>query len=73
MPLTRPCPKTTVREPLMLTTCVNATTGAKAVIIVNTDDMKTMRLMALPDEIPLIKIPCIMVGVELCCCGCTVL
>jgi len=36
--------------------------GAKAVMIVNTDDMKTMRLMALPDEIPLIKIPCIMVS-----------
>eukprot|EP01038_Epipyxis_sp_PR26KG_P009372 gene9372-12628_t len=36
--------------------------GAKAVIIVNTDDMKTMRLMALPDEIPLINIPCIMVS-----------
>jgi len=36
--------------------------GAKAVIIVNTDDMKTMRLMALPDEVPLIRIPCIMVS-----------
>eukprot|EP01034_Spumella_vulgaris_P021759 gene21759-27815_t len=36
--------------------------GAKAVIIVNTDDMKTMRLMALPDEVPLITIPCIMVS-----------
>ncbi len=36
--------------------------GAKAVIIVNTDDKKTMRLMALPDEAPLIKIPCIMVS-----------
>ena len=36
--------------------------GAKAVIIVNTDDMKTMRLMALPDEVPLINIPCIMVS-----------
>ncbi len=36
--------------------------GAKAVMIVNTDDMKTMRLMALPDEVPLIKIPCIMVS-----------
>lgn len=36
--------------------------GAKAVIIVNTDDMKTMRLMALPDEVPLIQIPCIMVS-----------
>ena len=33
--------------------------GAKAVIIVNTDDKKTMRLNALPDEEPLIKIPCI--------------
>ena len=31
--------------------------GAKAVMIVNTDDMKTMRLMALPDEVPLINIP----------------
>lgn len=36
--------------------------GAKAVMIVNTDDMKTMRLNALPDEIPLIKIPCVMVS-----------
>ena len=36
--------------------------GAKAVIIVNTDDMKTMRLMALPDEVPMITIPCIMVS-----------
>lgn len=36
--------------------------GAKAVIIVNTDDMKTMRLMALPDEVPQINIPCIMVS-----------
>lgn len=36
--------------------------GAKAVMIVNTDDMKTMRLMALPDEVPLINIPCIMVS-----------
>jgi hypothetical protein len=36
--------------------------GAKAVMIVNTDDQKTMRLMALPDEVPLIKIPCIMVS-----------
>lgn len=36
--------------------------GAKAVMIVNTDDTKTMRLMALPDEIPLIHIPCIMVS-----------
>ena len=36
--------------------------GARAVIIVNTDDVKTMRLMALPDETPQIKIPCIMVS-----------
>ncbi len=36
--------------------------GAKAVIIVNTDDLKTMRLNALPDEIPMINIPCIMVS-----------
>jgi hypothetical protein len=36
--------------------------GAVAVMIVNTDDKKTMRLMALPDEEPLIKIPCIMVS-----------
>jgi hypothetical protein len=36
--------------------------GARAVIIVNTDDKATMRLMALPDEVPLIKIPCIMVS-----------
>ena len=36
--------------------------GAKAVMIVNTDDQKTMRLMALPDEIPLIQIPCITVS-----------
>ena len=36
--------------------------GAKAVMIVNTDDMKTMRLMALPDEVPLINISCIMVS-----------
>ena len=36
--------------------------GAKAVVIVNTDDKKTMRLMALPDETPLINIPCIMVS-----------
>ena len=35
--------------------------GAVAVMIVNTDDKKTMRLMALPDEEPLITIPCIMV------------
>lgn len=36
--------------------------GAKAVIIVNTDDKKTMRLMAQPDEVPLINITCIMVA-----------
>ncbi len=36
--------------------------GATAVIIINTDDQKTMRLMALPDEVPLVKIPCIMVS-----------
>ena len=36
--------------------------GAVAVIIVNTDDMKIMRLNAMPDEIPMIKIPCIMVS-----------
>lgn len=36
--------------------------GAKAVMIVNTDDIKTMRLMALPDEVPLINIPCITVS-----------
>ena len=30
--------------------------GAVAVIIVNTDDKKTMRLMALADEAPLIKV-----------------
>lgn len=36
--------------------------GAKAVMIVNTDDKKTMRLNALPDEEPLINIPCIMVS-----------
>lgn len=36
--------------------------GAVAVIIVNTDDKKTMRLMALPDEESLITIPCIMVS-----------
>lgn len=34
--------------------------GAKAVVIINTDDEKTMRLMALPDEVPLVKIPCVM-------------
>ena len=36
--------------------------GAKAVVIVNTDESKNMRLMALPDEEPLISIPCIMVS-----------
>jgi hypothetical protein len=36
--------------------------GAVAVIIVNTDDSKTMRLMALPDEAPQVTIPCLMVG-----------
>ncbi len=36
--------------------------GALAVLIVNTDDAKTMRLMALPDEIPQITIPCLMVS-----------
>ena len=36
--------------------------GAKAVIIVNTDTSKTMRLMALADEMSQIKIPCIMVS-----------
>lgn len=36
--------------------------GAKAVMILNTDDAKTMRLMALPDEVPLVKIPCVMVS-----------
>ena len=35
--------------------------GAKAVVFLNTDDKSTMRLMALPDEVPLIQIPCIMV------------
>ena len=34
--------------------------GAKAVIIVNTDESKNMRLMALPDEEPQIDIPCVM-------------
>jgi hypothetical protein len=34
----------------------------QGVIIVNTDDKSTMRLMALPDEEPLITIPCIMVS-----------
>lgn len=36
--------------------------GAVAVMILNTDDAKTMRLMALPDEVPLIQIPCVMVS-----------
>ena len=36
--------------------------GAVAVMIVNTDDKETMRLMALPDEEPLINIPCVMVS-----------
>lgn len=36
--------------------------GAKAVAILNTNDVNTMRLMALPDEIPLINIPTIMVS-----------
>ena len=36
--------------------------GALAVIIVNTDDSKSMRLMALPDEVPQIIIPCVMVA-----------
>ena len=36
--------------------------GALAVVIVNTDDSKSMRLMALPDETPHIQIPCIMVS-----------
>jgi hypothetical protein len=31
-------------------------------LALNTDDMKTMRLMALPDEVPQIQIPCIMVS-----------
>eukprot|EP00605_Chrysophyceae_sp_TOSAG23-4_P000877 GSChrysophyteH1.ASY1.ANO1.968.1 assembled CDS len=36
--------------------------GATAVVIVNTDDAKTLRLMALPDEVPMIDIPCIMIS-----------
>ena len=36
--------------------------GAAAVMIVNTDDAKTMRLQALPDEEPQIEIPCFMVS-----------
>lgn len=36
--------------------------GAVAVVVVNTDDKQTMRLNALPDEVPLVKIPCIMVS-----------
>jgi hypothetical protein len=35
--------------------------GAAAVVILNTDDKATMRLMALPDELPLINITCVMV------------
>ncbi len=42
---------------------INAQTlGAKAVIIINTDNVETMRLNALADEIPLINIPVIMVS-----------
>jgi hypothetical protein len=36
--------------------------GARAVVIVNTDESKNMRLMALPDEEPQISIPCVMVS-----------
>ena len=36
--------------------------GAAVVIIVNTDNVKTMRLQAAPDEVPLIKIPCVTVS-----------
>jgi hypothetical protein len=36
--------------------------GAKAVVIVNTDDSKTMRLMASPDETAQITIPVIMIS-----------
>ena len=36
--------------------------GAVAVIVVNTEDQKTMRIMAASDEVPLISIPCIMVS-----------
>jgi formylmethanofuran dehydrogenase subunit E len=36
--------------------------GAIAVIIVNNDDSKLVRLMASSDELPLIKIPCVMVS-----------
>ena len=36
--------------------------GAVAVIVVNTDESKTMRIMASNDEVPLINIPCIMVS-----------
>ena len=38
--------------------------GAKAVVILNTDDKKSMRLMAQPDEVPLINITCIMVCIR---------
>ena len=31
-------------------------------IVVNTEDQKTMRIMASNDEVPLINIPCIMVS-----------
>lgn len=34
--------------------------GAVAVVILNNDDSKLIRLMALNDESPLIKIPCVM-------------
>lgn len=36
--------------------------GAKAVMIVNTEDKSSIRLRAMPDEEPLVHIPCIMVG-----------
>ena len=36
--------------------------GAIAVIIVNTEDQKNMRIMASSDEAPLISIPCVMVS-----------
>jgi hypothetical protein len=36
--------------------------GAKAVVIINNDDSPVIRLMALKDEIALIKIPCVMVA-----------
>ena len=42
---------------------INAQTlGAKAVIIINTDNVETIRLNALADEVPLINIPVIMVS-----------